>query len=139
MRTRRSLSAGRLRRGCSPAERMLASRGHLSIEYWDRLFGRGLVASVDDMDRAPWNAELLDTLAEDFVEHGYDIQFLLRRIMTSRAYQAPPVALRAEEKDFVFRGPLLRRLTAEQYVDAISSITRRVAGAGHGQIRYRSV
>jgi Protein of unknown function (DUF1549)/Protein of unknown function (DUF1553) len=90
---------------------------------WDRLFGRGLVASVDDMDRPPWDPEMLDTLAEDFVEHGYDIQFLLHRIMTSRAYQAPSVPVRAEEKDFVFRGPLLRRLTAEQYVDAISSIT----------------
>ena len=90
---------------------------------WDRLFGRGLVGLVDDMDRPPWDAEVLDTLAGDFVEHGYDIQFLLHRIMTSRAYQARSVPVRAEEKDFVFRGPLLRRLTAEQYVDAISSIT----------------
>ena len=90
---------------------------------WDRLFGRGLVASVDDMDRPPWDAEVLDTLAGDFVDHGYDIQFLLHRIMTSRAYQAPSILVPAEEKDFVFRGPLLRRLTAEQYVDAISSIT----------------
>ena len=90
---------------------------------WDRLFGRGLVASVDDMDRAAWDTEMLDILAGDFVEHGYDSQFLLHRIMTSRAYQAPSVPVRAEEKDFVFRGPLLRRLTAEQYVDAISSVT----------------
>jgi len=90
---------------------------------WDRLLGRGLVASVDDMDRAPWDAEILDMLAEDFVEHNYDIQFLVNRIMTSRAYQAPSVPVQAEEKQFVFRGPLLRRLTAEQYVDAISSIT----------------
>ncbi len=90
---------------------------------WDRLFGRGLVASVDDMDRVPWDAELLENLAEDFVQHNYDIQFLLRRIMTSSAYQAPSVPVGAEEKDFVFRGPALRRLTAEQYIDAISSIT----------------
>jgi hypothetical protein len=90
---------------------------------WDRLFGRGLVPTVDDMDRAPWAARILDILAVDFVEHGYDMQFLLNRMMTSRAYQAPSVPVRAEEKDFVFRGPLLRRLTAEEYVDAISSIT----------------
>jgi hypothetical protein len=90
---------------------------------WERLFGRGLVASVDDMDRAPWDAELLDALAQDFVEHGYDIQFLFQRIMTSRAYQAPAMLEPAKEKNFVFRGPLLRRLTAEQYVDAISSVT----------------
>jgi len=90
---------------------------------WDRLFGRGLVPSVDDMDRPSWDAEVLNTLARDFVENGYDIQFLLARIMTSRAYQAPPVLEHSAEKDFVFRGPLLRRLSAEQYVDAISSIT----------------
>jgi len=90
---------------------------------WDRLFGRGLVASVDDMDRTPWDAELLDGLAADFAGHGYDMNLLLKRIMTSRAYQAVSVAVPAQEKDYVFRGPLLRRLTAEQYVDAISSIT----------------
>lgn len=90
---------------------------------WNRLFGRGLVASVDDMDRTPWDAELLDALSEDFVEHGYDIQFLLHRIMTSRAYQAPAILEPTKEKNFVFRGPLLRRLTAEQYVDAVSSVT----------------
>jgi hypothetical protein len=90
---------------------------------WDRLFGRGLVASLDDMDRTPWDAELLDSLAADFVEHNYDVGFLLTRIMNSRAYQAPSVPERAETRDNVFRGPMLRRLTAEQYVDAISSIT----------------
>jgi hypothetical protein len=90
---------------------------------WDRLFGRGLVPSVDDMDRPPWNGELLEALAEDFAAHGYDIQFLLERIMNSCAYQAPAVLQPAVDKEFVFRGPLLRRLTSEQYVDAISSIT----------------
>jgi len=90
---------------------------------WDRLFGRGLVASVDEMDRVPWDAELLENLAGDFVEHNYDIQFLLTRVMTSSAYQALSVPEPAGEKDYVFRGPALRRLTAEQYVDAISSIT----------------
>jgi hypothetical protein len=90
---------------------------------WNRLFGRGLVASVDDMDRATWSGELLDALAADFVEHGYDMQGLLERILLSRAYQAPAVLEPTKPTDFVFRGPRLRRLTAEQYIDAISSIT----------------
>jgi hypothetical protein len=90
---------------------------------WDRLFGRGLVTSVDDMDGAPWDAELLGVLVDDFVEHGYDIQFLLERIILSRAYQSPSILEPVRRKDVIFRGPLLRRLTAEQYVDAISSIT----------------
>ncbi len=91
---------------------------------WDRLFGRGLVGNVDDMDQAPWDADLLDWLAADFVDHQYDVQFLLRRILTSRTYQLPAVVEgeRAEGK-FVFRGPFLRRLTAEEFVDGISAIT----------------
>lgn len=90
---------------------------------WDRLFGRGMVTSVDDMDGAPWDSELLDVLVDEFIDHGYDIQFLLERIILSRAYQSPAILEPARQKDVIFRGPLLRRLTAEQYVDAISSIT----------------
>src|SRR5579872_2503312 len=90
---------------------------------WDRLLGRGLVANVDDMDRKAWDAELLDAVSADFMEHGYDIHLLLKQIMLSRAYQAPSVVEADKPKDFVFRGPLLRRLTAEQYADAISAIT----------------
>jgi len=90
---------------------------------WDRLLGHGLVRSVDDMDGKAWSPELLDALAADFADHGYDMQFLLKRILLSRAYQAPAVLEPERPKAFVFRGPVLRRLTAEQYADAISSIT----------------
>ncbi|MGH9338110.1 MAG: DUF1549 domain-containing protein [Acidobacteriota bacterium] len=91
---------------------------------WKRLFGGGLVEPVDEMENAPWDADLLDWLACDFVDHGYDMKFLLRRIMTSRAYQLPAVPpATGEEADNVFRGPLLRRLTAEQFVDGVSSVT----------------
>lgn len=93
---------------------------------WDRLLGRGIVAPVDEMDNQPWSQELLDWLAADFIDHDYNIQHVLRRIMTSRAYQlraAPypsPEYLASEQ--FVFRGPAVRRLTAEQFVDAFSQV-----------------
>lgn len=92
--------------------------------YWKRLFGRGLVEPVDDMDVQPWNADLLDWLACDFVEHRYDLKVLLRRIMMSQTYQLPAVRVEVRgEKQYVFKGPQLRRLTAEEFVDAASSIT----------------
>ena len=92
--------------------------------YWKRLFGRGLVEPVDDMDVQPWNADLLDWLASDFVEHQYDLKFLLRQIMISQTYQLPTVRIEVRgEKQYVFKGPQLRRLTAEEFVDAASSIT----------------
>ncbi|MBS0276694.1 MAG: PSD1 domain-containing protein [Proteobacteria bacterium] len=82
--------------------------------YWKVLFGRGIVEPVDDMDAKPSNPELLDWLAADFVAHGYDLQHLLRTIMTSRAYRLPS----GREA-----GPLPRRLTAEQFLDNVSAVT----------------
>jgi hypothetical protein len=91
---------------------------------WKRLLGRGLVEPVDDMDAEAWDADLLDWLASDFVENRYDLKLLLRRIMTSEAYQLPAVAAASKPTGaYTFRGPLVRRLTAEQYVDSISAIT----------------
>jgi hypothetical protein len=52
---------------------------------WARLLGRGLVADVDDMDGEPWSPELLDWLASDFVEHGYNLKHLIATIMTCSA------------------------------------------------------
>ena len=92
---------------------------------WERLLGHGIVANSDEMDTQPWSPELLDWLASDFVEHGYDVQHLLATIMTSRAYQLPAVP-RTEEpsaKTYTFSGPELRRLTAEQFADALGTLT----------------
>jgi hypothetical protein len=88
---------------------------------WTRLIGRGIVENSDDMDAEPWSPDLLDWLASDFARSGFDVQHLLRRIMTSAAYQA--VSVKAHETPYVFRGPEVRRLTAEQFADAVSAIT----------------
>ncbi len=91
---------------------------------WAIYFGRGLVEPVDDLDQACWNDELLDWLAADLQEHGYDLKHTIRRICTSHAYQMPSVGLRKSDAEtFVFRGPLVRRMSAEQFVDALSLVT----------------
>ncbi|MFN7919457.1 MAG: PSD1 and planctomycete cytochrome C domain-containing protein [Bryobacteraceae bacterium] len=89
---------------------------------WKTLMGRGIVEPVDDMDAEPWSPELLDWLAADFVDHGYDIKHLLRRIMTSRAYASQSVK-EAPAIPYVFRGPHARRLSAEQFLEGVSSVT----------------
>lgn len=93
--------------------------------YWKRLLGRGLVEPADEMDSAkPWDHEILGWLAQDFANHGYDLKFLIRRIMTSRAYQFPALdSVPNGTGNYVFWGPILRRLTAEQFIDSISVIT----------------
>jgi mono/diheme cytochrome c family protein len=91
---------------------------------WQRFFGRGLVEPVDDMEQKAWGPDVLDWLAEDFAGHGYDVKFLIGRILTSRAYQACAVdPSQGRPEDFVFRGPLVRRMTAEQFRDALTSLT----------------
>ncbi len=91
---------------------------------WQKFFDRGLVEPLDDMEKPAWNTDLLDWLAEDFADHGYDVKHVIEIMLTSRAYQLPSVA--APEKAaaaFVFRGPLVRRMSAEQFRDAVGSLT----------------
>jgi len=91
---------------------------------WEKLMGRGIVENVDDMDGEPWSPELLDWLSSEFVASGYDLKHLIGTIVSSRTYQLPTIARTGEmPKQFSFRGPELRRLTAEQFADAIAAIT----------------
>jgi hypothetical protein len=91
---------------------------------WQRLMGRGIIENVDDMDGEPWSPELLDWLASDFVSKGYDLKALIATILQSRTYQLPAVPRKAEtDTQFTFKGPELRRLTAEQFSDAVAAIT----------------
>jgi mono/diheme cytochrome c family protein len=95
---------------------------------WQRFMGRGLIEPADDMEKAAWDPDLLDWLAEDFAAHDYDVKHLIRQILTSRAYQLPAVNLgEQQQQDFVFCGPAVRRLSAEQFRDALTRLT----GAGY--------
>lgn len=91
---------------------------------WAQLLGRGIVEPVDAMDNIPWSQDLLDWLAYDFVENGYDIKKLMYAILTSKTYQLPSVGLPEADlitaPSYVFEGMVRRRLTAEQFADAVS-------------------
>jgi len=92
---------------------------------WQRLMGRGIVANPDEMDGLPWSPQVLDWLASDFVDHRYDIRHLIATIMTSRTYQMPAVTRASEPpaRRYVFDGPEVRRVTAEEFADAVGAIT----------------
>ena len=112
---------------------------------WERLMGRGIVELVDDLDQQPFDADLLDWLAADLQDNGYDLKRTLKLICTSRAYQLPsvgaPVPESPEARHFVFRGPLVKRMSAEQFIDSVSMLTGQwqpvtgamTKGAGRGQ------
>ena len=99
---------------------------------WAQLMGRGIVEPVDVMDNEPWSQDLLDWLASDFVATGYDVKKLIYKILTSKTYQLPSVGIKEAElivaPDYVFTGMLRRRLTAEQFTDAVSKAIQPVYG-----------
>lgn len=91
---------------------------------WAQLMGRGIVEPVDEMDREPWSQDLLDWLASDFTTNGYDIKKLMYDILTSKTYQLPSIGIKdaglITAPSYVFEGMVRRRLTAEQFADAVS-------------------
>ncbi|MFO0825331.1 MAG: PSD1 and planctomycete cytochrome C domain-containing protein [Gemmataceae bacterium] len=92
---------------------------------WHRLMGRGIVHPVDVMGNKPWSEDLLDYLAVYFAENGHDLKKLMEHIVLSEAYQsrAVPIGKEPAGEAYVFRGPELKRLSAEQFVDAIWMLT----------------
>jgi hypothetical protein len=70
-----------------PGERDYFARAIVN-RLWYRFFGHGLVMPLDQMHSAnpPSHPELLDWLARDLVEHGYDLRRLERGLVLSQAY-----------------------------------------------------
>jgi len=91
---------------------------------WQRLMGRGIVHPVDAMHTPPWSADLLDYLAVRLADDDYDLKKLIRLIVSSRAYQSQATPVTEEgAAPYVFRGPVTKRMTAEQLMDAIWQLT----------------
>jgi mono/diheme cytochrome c family protein len=90
---------------------------------WARFLGRGLVEPLDDMEQPAWHPALLDWLAEDLVANGYDLKKTMARILTSRAYQLEAVDVPEQAESYVFSGPAIRRMSAEQFADALGAVT----------------
>jgi hypothetical protein len=97
---------------------------------WAQLMGRGIVEPVDAMDNEPWSQDLLDWLASDFVANGFDLKALIYKIVTSDTYQLSSVGVEEESFIFapayVFNGMVRRRMTAEQFLDAVSQCIQPV-------------
>lgn len=93
---------------------------------WAEYFGTGIINPPDDLNLAnpPSNAALLDYLAKEFIDHGYDMKWLHREITTSQAYQRSirtNDTNRLDERHYS-RG-IARRLPAEILFDAIAQAT----------------
>ena len=95
-------------------------------QFWYLMFGRGIVETVEDFGNQgalPTHPELLDWLAVDFQESGWNVKMLLRKMLTSATYkQSSKIRSELEEIDpdnyLLARGPRYRR-SAEMVRDNI--------------------
>jgi hypothetical protein len=102
---------------------------------WGYHFGRGIVSTPNDFGRMgsrPSNPELLDWLADRFVEGGWKLKPLHRMMLLSSAYRqssSSPIEKAAAEKDadnaLVWKFGR-RRLEAEELRDAMLAIAGRL-------------
>jgi mono/diheme cytochrome c family protein len=106
---------------------------------WQEVFGTGLVKSTEDfgiMSEAPSHPELLDWLAVEFRESGWDMKHMMRLIVTSATYrQAAALTPEKLERDpqnrLLSRGPRFR-MDAEMVRDyalaASGELSRTIGG-----------
>ena len=98
--------------------------------FWQMLFGSGLVTSSEDFGtqgQLPTHPELLDWLAVEFVESGWDVKRLVRLLVTSATYrQDSAVSAESWERDpanrLVGRGSRFR-MSAEAIRDNALSVS----------------
>ncbi len=118
-------------------ENPLTARVYVN-RLWAMLFGQGLVRTVEDFGNQgalPSHPELLDWLAVDFMDNGWDIKKMMRKIVLSATYrQSSAISEEAKVEDpenrLLSHGPR-HRLPAEilrDYVLATSGLLHREVG-----------
>ncbi|WP_395738889.1 PSD1 and planctomycete cytochrome C domain-containing protein [Prosthecobacter sp.] len=82
--------------------------------FWQAFFGVGLVKTAEDFGlqgEVPPQRELLDWLAAEFIESGWDVKALMRLIVTSETYRQSSKIREAQadpENRYLSRGPRFR-------------------------------
>ena len=100
---------------------------------WHHLFGRGLVATVDNfgvLGEPPTHPELIDYLATRFIEEQWSVKRLIREMMLSDAYQLAstgiPTAEAQDPQNRLLHRASVRRLEGEAIRDSLLAISGRL-------------
>jgi hypothetical protein len=107
--------------------------------FWQMLFGTGLVKTAEDFGvqgELPSHPELLDWLATEFVQSGWDTKAILRQIVTSATYRqsaraTPALRQRDPDNRLLARGPRLRlsaEMVRDQALAASGLLVERLGG-----------
>ena len=116
---------------------------------WAWLFGEGLVSSVDNfgkMGQRPSHPELLDRLANDFIQNGWSNKQLIRAIVLSDSWQRSssptPSAVEKDPGNIFLSHANLRRAQAESIRDSLFFVAgnlKRPDGGLATRNHYQSV
>ncbi|MCO8120792.1 DUF1553 domain-containing protein [Stieleria sp. TO1_6] len=109
--------------------------------FWQQVFGRGLVPTSEDFGvtgMLPSNPELLDYLAVDFQQHGYDVKRFFKRLFQSAAYRqaaitTPEKLLGDRDNALLSRGPRFRmdaEMVRDQALAASGLLSHQMYGPG---------
>jgi hypothetical protein len=95
-------------------------------QLWEQFFGRGIVQTTGDFGmqgNLPSHPELLDWLAVDFMEHGWNVKRLVKQLLTSATYrQASTITekhLKTDPENIYLARTARSRLPAELIRDLV--------------------
>ncbi len=98
----------------------------IANRLWQRFFGLGAQEPLEDLDdlTKASNPELLQLLGKVMVAADFDLREFQRVILNSKAYQAVSSVTPSsgDAEDYLFPGPVLRRMSAEQAWDSILAL-----------------
>lgn len=91
---------------------------------WTELLGEGFYMPVDDLgpERDPRFPQGVQVLSEGFAASGYDLQWLMRTIMHTQAYQRQIRSRTAGDAPFPFASALPTRLRSDQIYTALTQV-----------------
>jgi len=104
---------------------------------WYALMGEGFYNPVDDLGptRTPNSPEILDLLAENWRASGYDIRWLFRTILNTKAYQRASRSTNTAAGRTPFASNVPSRLRADQIFDALTHALDRENERGQAAVK----
>ena len=126
------------------AEWMVSKRNprfsrNIANRLWKRVMGMGLIEPVDSLSpvNRPEQPELLEFLTKTIARLDFDERAFLAVLLNTQLYQSEAVREEPEPgRPFALRGPLLRRLSAEQVWDSMLGFLVPDVDARKSPLRY---
>jgi len=118
----------------------------MANRIWQYHFGRGIVRSSNNFGQAgtpPTHPQLLDWLASDFMDGGWQLKRMHKQIMLSAVYRmasaADPAGLEQDPENDLFWRFNMRRLAAEEIRDSILAVTGSLNRSQYGPSVYPAI